>query len=419
MEGDKILMSGREARRLQLLGMAIEGKLTLVTVAEKLGLSYRQAKRLKRRLVRDGPRGLVHGNRGRHPPNRLEPELAQQIVRLAQEKYALFNDSHLTEMLAREEGIRVGRETVRCLLRHAGLVPKRKRKVRHHHRRRPRKPQEGLMMLWDGSPHAWFGTEQPPCCLMAAMDDATSRVLALRFVTQESGAGYLWLLNRVVRRYGIPQSVYQDRHGALRRNDDWWSLEEQLAGQRDPTQVGAALETLGIQSIYALTPQAKGRIERLFNTLQDRLIAEMDLKGIRTLPEGNRFLANGFLSRFNRDFAVAPQRRERAYATVPKQLDLSRVISFRYRATVRNDNTVRLGGLIIDIPPGPGRRSYAKAKVEVRQLLDGSWRVYYRDRIIARHAPTSLREPRKIKGPRKKSLKGVRETLWIYLASKT
>jgi transposase len=398
--------------------LVTEGKLTLVSAAEKLGLSYRQAKRLRQRLGRDGPRGLVHRNRGRSPANRLAPELAAQIVRLAREKYALFNDSHLTEVLAGEHGIRVGRETVRSLLRGAGLVPKRKRKPRRHHRRRPRMPQEGLMMQWDGSPHAWFGADEPPCCLMAAIDDATSRVLALRFVTQESGAGYLWLLNRVVRRYGIPHSVYQDRHGALCRNDDWWSLEEQLAGRRDPTQVGAVLETLGIQPIRALTPQAKGRIERLFNTLQDRLVAELDLLGIRAIPAANRFLSDGFLSSFNRHFAVPAQRAERAYAAVPEQLDLARAISFGYRATVRNDNTVSLGGLVIDIPPGPGRRTYAKAKVEVRQLLDGTWRIYYRDRIIARHGRTPLREPSKIKGPHKKSLKGVRETLWIYLASK-
>lgn len=419
MRGDKIVLSGKEVRRLQLLQLVSAGKLTLVSAAEKLGLGYRQAKRLRRRLEEQGPRALAHGNRGRHPPNRLDPELGRQIVRLAQEKYALFNDSHFREMLASEEGIRVGRETVRSLLRSAGIGPKRKRKARRHHRRRPRKAQEGLMMLWDGSPHAWFGSEHPPCCLMAAMDDATSKVLAARFESEECGVGYLELLGRVVRRHGIPQSIYQDRHGALQRNDDWWSLEEQLAGRRDPTQVGAALAALGIEPIRALTPQAKGRVERLFNTLQDRLVAEMSLQGIETIEAANRFLANGFLRRFNRRFAVPAQRVERAYAAVPQGLDLKRVISFGYRATVHNDNTVRLGRLTIDIPPGPGRRSYAKARVEVRQLLDGSWRVYYRDCVIAQHGRTPLREARRVRGPHKKSLKGVRETLWVYLASKT
>ena len=341
-----------------------------------------------------------------------------RIVTLAQERYGSFNDTHLTEMLAEREGIRVSRECVRRLLRAAGLPAKRTRKVRRHHRRRPRKAQAGMMMLWDGSPHAWFGSRRPACCLMAAMDDATSTVLAARFVTQESGAGYLWLLDRVVRRHGVPQSVYQDRHGALRRNDDFWSLEEQLAGRRTPTQVGAALMALQIQPIYALTPQAKGRVERLFNTLQDRLVAEMELAEIDTIEQGNRFLANGFLTRFNRHFAVPADEVQSAYAAVPRGLDLKRAISFRYQATVRNDNAVKLGDVMIDIPPNAQRRSYAQAKVEVRQLLDGSWRVYYRDQLIARHERTEFREPWPVRGQRKKSLKGVRETLWIYLASK-
>jgi hypothetical protein len=336
---------------------------------------------------------------------------------LAQSKYGLFNDSHFCEMLAKHEGIRVNRETVRQVLRGAGLAPKRKRKPRRHYRRRPRKQQEGMMMLWDGSPHRWFGSDQSSCCLMAAMDDATSRLLAGCFLDQESSLGYMFLLRSVVQGNGIPLSVYQDRHSALRRNDDSWSLEEQLAGKRDPTQVGAALEALGIQPIYALTPQAKGRVERLFNTLQDRLMAEMSLHGISGPQEANLFLGEEFITRHNKRFSVPPERAQRAYRKVSRGLDLDRVISFRYTATVGNDNVVRLGGITIDIPPGPSRRTYASAKVEVRQLLDGSWRVYYQDRIIARHAPTGLREPRKIKGQRKQSLKGVQESLWIYLVS--
>ena len=419
MGWDTVSMSAKEARRLQLLGLVTEGQASLREVSEKLGVSYRQAKRLKKRLLEEGPQGLIHGNRGRHPPNRMSSEAREKILQLVRKKYAQFNDSHFTEMLREQEKLVVSREMVRRTLREAGIAPKRKRRSRRHHRRRPRKPQEGLMMLWDGSPHPWFGPERDPCCLMAAIDDATSRVLALHFLPQECGVGYLKLLDQVVRRHGIPQSVYQDRHGALRRNDDWWSLEEQLAGRRDPTQVGAAIEALGIQPIYAYTAQAKGRVERLFNTLQDRLIAELALKGIQTIPAANRFANNGFIRRHNRRFAVPAEQSESAYVPVPKQLDLRRVISFCYQATVGNDNAVRLGGLVIDIPAGPERRSYARAKVEVRQLLDGSWRVYYRDRLIARHRRTNLRDPRRIKGQRKKSLKGVRQTLWIYMASKS
>ena len=136
------------------------------------------------------------------------------------------------------------------------------------------------MVLWDGSVHQWFGPEHLPYCLISAIDDATSRCLAARFFPFESSQAYLWVLRQMLREYGIPLSIYQDRHSALKRNDPHWSLEEQLRGRQDPTQVGWALEELGIEPIYALSPQAKGRIERLFGTLQDRLIAELQKAGI-------------------------------------------------------------------------------------------------------------------------------------------
>ena len=143
------------------------------------------------------------------------------------------------------------------------------------------------MVLWDGSPHPWFGQNHPPCCLMAALDDATGGILAARFFPFEGTEGYLWLLRQMVTQYGIPISIYQDRHGSLKRNDDHWNLEEELAGRQEPTQVGQALRTLGIQPIFALSPQAKGRIERLFATLQDRLGAELGLAQVTTLAQGN------------------------------------------------------------------------------------------------------------------------------------
>jgi hypothetical protein len=224
------------------------------------------------------------------------------------------------------------------------------------------------------------------------------------------------LLREVVRGCGIPLSIYQDGHSSLYRNDDHWTLEEQLAGRQEPTQVGEALEALGIHSIRALSPQAKGRIERLFRTLQDRLGAELQGAGITTLEGANAFLRR-FREAFNRRFAVSPKETEAAWRKVPETLDLERVISFRYSATVGLDNTVRLGGLILDIPPGPQRRSYAKAKVEVRQILDGSWRVYYQERQIAKHSSTALRNPIRALPRRKSRAKGATEYSWVYRAS--
>jgi transposase len=280
MEKDIIAMSQKERQRYHLLEMVIGGKITLKDAGKRMGVSYRHAKRLKKKLVTEGAKGLIHGNRGRPSPRALSRELVEKILDLSLSKYANFNDTHFTEKLGEEEGVTVGRDTVRRLRRTNGIKPKRRRRAKRHFKRRARFSQEGIMVLWDGSPHRWFGKDRAPCCLMAAIDDATGRLLDAFFLPYECSFGYLKLLEHVVNQYGIPTSIYQDRHSTLHRNDDNWTLEEQLRGQQDPTQVGGCLQSLGIKAIFALTPQAKGRIERLFGVLQDRLIAEMGLRNI-------------------------------------------------------------------------------------------------------------------------------------------
>ncbi|MCJ7748268.1 MAG: ISNCY family transposase [Desulfobacterales bacterium] len=397
------------------MGLVEGGKITLGEAAKKIGVSYRQAKRIRRALRIKGVKGIIHGNTGRIPWNRTVDSIRQRVIEFSRELYRDFNDMHFTEKLSEDQKIELSRETVRKLRRRVGIEPKRRRRAPRHRKRRERKAQEGAMVLWDGSPHHWLGPDQPACCLMAAIDDATGKLLVARFFPFEGSSGYLWLLRELVKRHGIPLVMYHDRHGSLHRNDSHWSLEEQLAGRQEPTQVGLALEALGIESIAALSPQAKGRIERLFGTLQDRLIAELGLEGVQSLEAANRFL-KVFIPRFNRRFAVCPRESEKAWRKVPLELDLDRMISFRYRSVVGNDNSVRIGGLILDLPPGPHRRSYAKAHVEVRQLLDGSWRVYYQDQLIAKHPSTELRDPvRALKHNR--HIKGASPEQWVYWAS--
>jgi transposase len=415
METEKILMGQKELKRWHLMELVKGGKITLREAGEKIGVSYRQAKRIRRAIRDRGIKALVHGNRGQPSNHRIKEALREKVLGLSREIYWDFNDTHFTEKLREYEGIDLNRETVRKLRREAGMAPKRRRRGPMHRKRRERKAQEGAMVLWDGSPHPWFGPEHPPCCLMAAIDDATGKILAARFFPFEGSSGYLWLLREMVKRYGIPLVIYHDRHGALHRNDSHWSLEEQLAGRQDPTQVGLALEALGIKSIAALSPQAKGRIERLFGTLQDRLIAELGLQGFQSLEAANQFL-KVFIPRFNRRFAICPRESEKAWRKVPPELDLDRMISFRYRSVVGNDNSVRIGGLILDLPPGPHRRSYAKAQVEVRQLLNGAWRIYYQNQLIAKHPSTELRDPvRALKHNRR--IKGASTEQWVYWAS--
>jgi transposase len=417
MRRDIIGMSQRERQRYHLLKMVVESRITLKQASSVIGVSYRHAKRLKRKLISEGARGLVHGNRGRPSPKALNAELAQRIIALSRERYANFNDTHFTEKLNELEGITVGRDTVRRLRRNNGITPKRKRRARKHHQRRARKPQAGMMVLWDGSPHRWFGKHTAPCCLMAAIDDATSKLLDAFFIPYECSFGYLKLLEHLVTRYGIPLSIYQDRHGTLHRNDDHWSLDEQLKGEQHPTQVGGVLHALGISPIFALSPQAKGRIERLFGVLQDRLIAEMELRNITEIAAANTFLTEHFIAEHNQRFAVKPQGAHRAWRTIPRNVDIKRTISFHYQAVVGNDNAVRLGGMVIDIPEGPRKRGYAKAKVEVRQLLDGSWRVYHKNTLIAQTDPTPLKEPIRARPRKKPRARAASEEQWVYIAS--
>lgn len=199
-----------------------------------------------------GGKGLAHGNQGRPAANRLPEEVREGVIELSQGSYAGFNDGHFCQKLKEDQGLEISRETVRKLRRGAGIKPKR------HHKRRPRRPQEGMMVLWDGSAHQWFGQEEPLCCLMAAVDDARGSILEAFFMEFECSQGYLLLLKGIVISHGIPLAVYQDQHACLKRSDGHWSLSEQLAGEQEPTQVGWALRELGITPIFAHTPQAKG-----------------------------------------------------------------------------------------------------------------------------------------------------------------
>lgn len=407
-------MSPQELQRYHLIRMVIEGRVDLAEAAERMQVSYRQAKRIKAHVQAEGAPGVLHHNRGRTPANSLTDELRQQVQELSQGRYAQCNDTHFTELLAQREGITVSRETVRTWRREDGQAPKRRRRAGQQRRlRRERKPAEGMMMLWDGSPHPWFGPDRPPCCLMAAIDDATGKVLALHFLPTETSAGYLTLLRGIVDAHGIPCSVYQDRHGALKRNDSHWSLKEQLAGRQEPTQVGTALEALGIQAIFALSPEAKGRVERLNGTLQDRLSALLALDGITDIGAGNAYVENGFREEYNHEFAVAPSEATPAWMPVPKGMDLDRLIAFCYQATVGKDNAVRLGGQVLDIPAGPRRCGYAKQVVEVRQLLDGRWRIYHGDVLLGEYLATPVVEPLRRRKPHPDA-PGADDADWLY-----
>jgi hypothetical protein len=220
------------------------------------------------------------------------------------------------------------------------------------------------------------------------IDDATGALLHGVFTREEDAQSYLICLRQIVIGKGIPLALYMDRHGIFRRNDDHWSLEEELAGEQTPTQVGQALRELGIEMIFALSPQAKGRVERLFNTLQDRLVQELRLAGISTPEEATTFLNGPFKADFNARFAKPARETQSAWRALPKGR-----CSFRYEATVDNDNAVRIAGTILDIPAGPHHRGYARARVDLRHLLDGRWRVYLKDKLLLETTPPLVQAP--------------------------
>src|SRR6059058_1079108 len=311
------LMAEGQWKRWDAVARLGAGKLTLQEAARVLRLSVRQIRRIRRAVERAGRAGLQHGNAGQVPANQLRAAVRNRILRLRRTKYRDFNDAHFTEKLAEEQPpLRVSVRTVRRVLRTGGVPAVRRRRPPKHRRRRDRKAQAGLMLLWDGSRHDWLEGRGPWLCLIAAMDDATGELLpGGHFVEKECAAAYFGVLRAVVTAHGVPWSIYMDQHGALQRNDDHWTLAEELRGTQDPTQVGQALAALEIAASYALSPQAKGRVERLWGTLQDRLVSELRLAGATTVEEANAIL-DAYRAAHNHRFTVRPQDQTPAWRRV-------------------------------------------------------------------------------------------------------
>lgn len=380
-------MNGKEQRRAMILTAVIEGRLTAGEAAELMSLSGRHERRLRHRFRRDGPAALVHGNRGRPPAHSLDPGLRSRVIALADGVYAGCNDQHLSELLAEREGIVLSRSSVRRILRAAGKRSPQRRRAPRHRSRRERMPQAGMLLQVDGSRHQWLGPKGPWLTLVGAIDDATGDVPCALFREQEDAQGYLLVLQEVARKRGVPLALYSDRHKIFQNEARQpLRLEEELAGKPLPTQFRRVLDELDITWIGARSPQAKGRVERLWRTFQDRLYQELRLAGITTVEEANAALPS-LLKRHNARFRQPPVEPGSAYRRFPVAKRPNDVFCFRYWRTVSMDNVVRLEGRVIPIPPGPKRRSYARCRVEVREHLEGSASVHYQGACIARQRP--------------------------------
>ena len=396
-----VTLNRKEQRRIEVLNHMERGALTAGVAAELLGVTVRHVRRLLASYRAEGVVAIAHGNRGRRPWNALAEARKAQIVELAHTTYAGTNQQHMSELLAEREELHISRSALRRLLLGAGLASPRTRRAPRHRSRRERYSQEGMLLQIDGSRHDWVEGRGPYLTLIGAIDDATGKVPYALFREQEDAQGYFLLVAQIVKTLGCPLAVYRDRHGIFERSvRDRWTLEEQFAQKRDPTQFGRLLEELGIASIPARSPQAKGRVERLWGTFQDRLGTELRLAGARSLAEANAVLW-AFLPRFNDRFAVPPRESGAAYRQLAASRRPEELFCFKYRRTVAADNTVQFGGERIQVLPGPDRLSYARVRVEVHERMDGSLAVYYGGRQLAvQSAPAEAPVLRARPGPR-------------------
>lgn len=376
MKQETFSLSQKELQRVAVISNCIKGDLTCARAAELLDLTPRQIKRLKARYRQGSAAALAHVSRSRPSPRRLPEPTRAHILELARTRYVGFNDRHLCEKLCEVEGFSLGRETLRRLLRSAGIGSPRKRRAPRHRQRRLARAREGEMLLLDGSLHYWLEDRGPQLTLLGFLDDATRKVPVAEFFLTEDAYGYFRLLRRLLRRYGVPLSFYGDRHGVFVRHDEHWSVEEQLSGKRQPTQFGRALEQLGVTYIAANSPQAKGRIERLWGTFQDRLSSELRLARAADLDAANQVLRR-FLPDYNRRFGRAPRETEKAWRPAPRNLE--RICCFLHERLVSNDNVVQWDGRRFQIPPQPKRFSFAGAKVQLYESLEGKVAIYYGD----------------------------------------
>jgi transposase len=351
------------------------GKASLV-----LGISERQCYRIKARVKKQGVQGVVHGNRGRPCKRKVKEKDVKRIVELAKGKYRGFNDHHLSEKLREEEKIKFSREKIRRILRCCGISSPRKRRGSKHRSRRERREAEGMMLQVDGSPHDWLQGRGPRLCLIGAIDDATGKVLGAFFEQAESSWAYFRLFLEIFKQHGLPQSIYTDRHSVF-WTDREPTLDEQLVNQHPTTEVGRGLEELGVTLILAGSPQAKGRIERLWGTFQDRLVSELRLAKAKTTAQAQTVL-NRYLPVHNRKFSKPPANAQPVWRKVSPQ-QIHQALCFKQQRTVAKDNTIAFEGTVFQIPKQSPYRSHANKKIDVHVLLDGAVEIFYQNEKIA------------------------------------
>ena len=374
MTKEALTMSQQEVERLQVIQRTLDIRGSQAAAARQLGLSVRQIKRLVQRYRSQGAAGLVSRRRGQRPPNALAPALRAQAVAVVRERYPDFAPTLAHEKLTEAHGYTFSVETLRQWLIAAGVWQPKRRRAPRVHPRRPRRPCVGELLQIDGSPHDWFEGRAPVCTLLVFIDDATSRLMALRFVPAETTQAYMETLQRYLAEYGRPVAIYSDQHSIFRIN--------QKDGEGERTQFSRALETLDIAPIHAHTPQAKGRVERAHQTLQDRLVKELRLQGLHTVAAANAWLPT-FMAAYNRRFAVAPASPldvHRPVLHTPQAL--ARIFALQHPRIISKTLSVQFQNRTYQLQ-GQGRGYRLRgAPIIVCEAFDGSIELVYEGRAL-------------------------------------
>jgi len=383
-----VLLTMKEVNRLRVLQGYMDGKMFIEETARILKRSLRSVYRMLAKVRKRGPEGVLHGNRNKLSPRRVPEAIRKKVIGLALGKYRDVNDTHLCEILSKAEGIVMGRETLRGILRKEGIPSKRKVKRRKYRSRRERKEAFGMMLQLDASPHDWLQGRGPWLTLLGAKDDATGYVWA-HFEEAETTWGYLDLMGEVISTHGVPLSLYADRHSIFHTTREP-TIIEQLKDVVPLTQFGRAMEELGISVLKAWTPQAKGRIERQWGVFQDRLVVELRLAGANTLEQAREVLKR-FLKDYNERFCRLPKQSAAVFRKAPPKAVLHNILCLKETRMVKKDHTLSFGGLVLQIPFCKKYPCIADRQVDVRQYHDGHLEIGYRGSIVARFSPEAIR----------------------------
>ena len=371
---DTVTMSAKELRRVHVIRQVREKRITQREAGTLLRLTDRQIRRLLQRVQEEGAQGLVHRGRGKPSNRRIAEPVKAKMLRLYETRYGDFGPTLAAEKLAERHGLSVSDETLRGWLQAKGVTHFRRRK-RPHRAWRARKAHIGELVQLDGAHHDWFEGRGPACVLMAYIDDASSRVFA-RFYDYEGTIPAMDSFQGYIRQHGIPLAVYADKHTTYRSPAEP-TIEEQLAGAAPRSQFGRALGELGVELISAHSPQAKGRVERLFKTFQDRVLKELRLAEVSTLDAANAFLKR-YLPIYNRRFAVPPAQVADLHRPRPARDELDRILCIKTRRVLRSDWTVAHNGHLYQV-----QTNVRATQVVIEERVDGRLHITHQGQGLA------------------------------------